>query len=358
MSADNKIEALEASVARFYERHSAKRIALATFLVGFFGLLTALGVYSWIGSGLFAALAGLLVGFVGIHAAFLVIVPPAKSLTKSRHLICGALRDPARIKSYSMNKVQLADAEGELYTLPARDLGVWKSLVVPFLIENQTRSNEPQRRKSTRKLTASERRYIEERRKEVLEIEKKIEEERKSLEKDRSELEARSADLKQAEELVIARLSGIEQTEAEIEQLRIVAAEHAEKDPSAEDTEAKAAELREKEAELTQLKERLAKDRQNLDIQKAEMRRLKESVTRTPFKNNSGSGSAPTGSLEEREAALAARSQQLEEAAQSLEKRASFVTDSENYLIERLDALSEREASIEQSEVDAGLRKD
>lgn len=358
MAADKKLEALEDAITRYYERYSAKRVALATFLVGFLSLLAALGVYAWLDSGLFAALAGLLLGFIGINTAFLVIVPPAKSLTQSKLLICGALKEPARIKSYSMEKVQLADEHGKLHSLASREHRLWKSLVVPYLIECQASGNAPEQRKSTRQLTASERRYIEERRKEVLEMEKKIEEERKSLDKDRSELEARSADVKQAEELVIARLSGVEQAEAEVEQLRMVAAERAEKNPTAYDTEAKAAELQEKEAELVALKERLAKDRQNLESQKAEMRRLKETATRSPFKAKQGEEAVSTGSLEDREAALEARSKQLEEEAKDLEKRASFVTDSENSLIERLDALSHREANIEQSEVDVGLRKD
>lgn len=361
MAADKKLEALEHSVARFYERYSAKRVALATFLVGLCSLMAAFCVYAWLDSGLYAALAGLLVGFIGIHAAFLVIVPPAKSLARSKQLICGALKEPARIKSYSMDKVQLADENGKLHTLASREQGLWKTLVVPYLIECHANGDGSARRQSTRRLTASERRHIEARRKEVLEMEKKIEAERKSLDKERSELEARSADLKQAEELVIARLSGVEQAEAEIEQLRIVAAERADKDAVAYDAkaaDAKAAELRAKETKLAELKERLAKDRQNLESQKAEMRRLKESATRTPFKAGNEAGAGSAGSLEDREAALEARRAQLEEEARALEKRANFVTDSENALIERLDALSQREASIEQSEVDAGLRKD
>jgi hypothetical protein len=39
-------------------------------------------------------------------------------------------------------------------------------------------------------------------------------------------------------------------------------------------------------------------------------------------------------------------------------QRTDYVTNSENSLIERLDALSQRESSVEQSEVNAGLRKD
>ena len=362
MARNTKLEKLEDAVIRYYDRYSAKRVALATFLVGFVSLLVSLAVYGWLQSGLYAALGCLFVGFIGINVAFLTIVPPAQSLAKGKHLICAALREPPRIKSYSMHKVELADANGKLHQLAPRDLKVWNQLVVPYLIECQASGDLSSGRKSTRHLTASERRYIEERRKEVLDLEKKIQDERKDLEKDRAELEARSADLKEAEEMVIARLSGIEQAEAELEQLRIVAAERADQDASAHDAraaEAKAAELRAKEAELTGLKERLAEDRCRLETQKAEMQRLRENVTRSPFPFAGSKGPQESGlSLEAREAALEARYRQLEDEARALEARSNYVADSENSLIERLDALSQREASIEQSEIDAGLRKD
>jgi len=359
MAKKDKAQELEDTIGRFYERHSAQRIAMATFGVGLLSLGGSLAVYWAFGSGLFAALGGLFVGFVGINVAFLTVVPPASSLHRVRNLITEAIKEPSLIKSYDMQKVQLSDSQGKVHTLAARELGIWTSLVVPYLIECQANGEQPTRKRSQRTLTASERKYIEQRRKEVLEMEKKIKAERKSLDNDRRELELRSTDLKQAEELVISRLNGVEQTEAEIEQLKIVAAERADVDASAYDAkaaESKAAELRAKEAELVELKNRLAVDRQSFESQKAELQRLKESVTRTPFAESKVSKSEQ--SIESREAALEARLKQLEDESQSLEKRTNFVTDSENSLIERLDALSEREANIEQSEVDAGLRKD
>jgi len=358
MTEKDKAAALEDAIARFYERYSTKRIALATFVVGLLSLVVSLAVYWALGSGLFAAIAFLFVGFIGINVAFLTIVPPASSLNQSRNLITKAIQDPARIKSYDMQQVQLADSKGKIHTLGARERGVWTSLVVPYLIECQAHGEQPTRKPSQRPLTASERKYIEQRRKEVLEIEKKIEDERKNLDKDRRELEMRSADLKQAEELVIARLNGVEEAEAELEQLKIVAAERADVDAAAYDAKAakaKAVELRAKEVELAELKERLAQDRQSFESQKADLQRLKKDVTRSPFPTSKG---ATDQSIEAREAALVARQKQLEEEAQSLETRSSFVSDSENSLIERLDALTEREAHIEQSEIDAGLRRD
>lgn len=360
MAEKNKLAELEATITRLYERHLSKRIALATFMVGLLCIVVSLAVYWFWGSGLIAAIAGFLVGFVGINFAFLTIVPPTSSLNVSRNLICEAIKDASLIKSYDMNKVQLADSQGEVHTLNARELSIWTTHVVPYLIACQANGGAPARKQSQRKLTASERKYIEQRRKEVLEMEKKIEEERKSLEADRRELEVRGADLKQAEELVISRLTGVEQAEAEIEQLKIVAAERADVDAAAYDAnaaEAKAAELRAKEKELSELKEQLAQDRQRLESQKSELQRLQESVTRTPFAEAS-SDTGSEQSMAAREAALEARLKKLEDESQALEKRSNYVTDTENSLIERLDALSHREATIEQNEIDAGLRQD
>lgn len=361
MAEKDKIEELERKITRYYERYSAKRVALATFLVGLLSLLVSLAMYWWLGSGLFASIGFLLGGFVGINVAFLTIVPPASSLAKSRDLICGALREPSRIKSYDMRKVQLANAKGKVITLAAREQSLWTALVVPYLIQCQAQGEMPRHEKSQRKLTASERKYIEQRRKEVLEMEKKIEDERKRLARERKELEERSEDLKQAEEMVIARLTGVEQVEAELEQLKIVAAERADKNAPAYDkaaAEAKEAELRAKEEELARMKERLAEDRQSLENQKAELNRLKQGMSRAPFPSQQFTNSSAEQSLKEREAALEARMKKLEEEASAIEQRASFVTDSENSLIERLDALTHREANVEQSEINAGLRKD
>lgn len=359
MSQKNKLDDIEKAIARFYDGYSAKRIALATLIVGVVIIFSALGVYSLTNSSLVSALVALVIGFIAINVAFLTIVPPALSLQKSKDLICGAIKDPSRIKSLDMQKVQLLDGKGETQTLGAREMGLWSRHVVPYLLQCQAEGKSPTRKKSSRTLTASERRYIEERRKEVLDIEKKIKEDRKKLETDHKEIEVRSADLKQAEEIVIARLTGVEQAEAELEQLKVAAAERADQSDAEYDkaaAETKAAELRAKESELAQLKEHLVKDREVFDQQKAEMKRLKESITKAPFPR--GKGSPAEMSLEEREAALEKRQNELLKDATDLEKRANFVADSENSLIERLDALTEREAHVEQSEINAGLKED
>lgn len=364
MSNSDKTAKLERSIERYYERLSVKRIALATLLVGLGSLFAAFLIFYFSGSALFAGLGCLATGFALTNVCFLTIVPPARALEASKAIICGAVHDPSRIVAYDKQKVQLKDEKGRVQTLKARDMVIWSELVVPHLIAGQAGGSAVISERTPRKLTASERKYIEERRKEVLEMEKSIAEERKRIESDRKELEARTTDLNEAEEVVISRLNNVEQAEAELEQLRVIAAERAEADASKQDpavAKARELELQAKEAELAAMRERLADDRKSLEEQKSQMEQLRQTVS--DASSQSSSKAADTGeqsgqSLEAREAALAARLKELEEAAEDIEARAMFVTESENSLIERLDALTHREATIEQSEIDAGLRKD
>ena len=364
MSAKNKTANLERAIERYYHRFSVKRVALATLLVGSGSLLAAFLVFYLSESALFAGLACLAAGFALTNVCFLTIVPPARSLELTKELIIAAIHNPGQIVAYDKQKVQLKDEKGRVHTLRARDMVIWTDQVVPHLIASQAKGNVAVPEQGPRKLTASERKYIEERRKEVLEMEKSIAEERERIEADREELEARTADLNQAEEVVISRLNNVEQAEAELEQLKIASAERAEADAAALDPEvakAKEAELQSKEAELASMRQRLAEDRKSLDEQKSQMEELRQSVTQAPLpaevEGTIKSGDAAQ-SIEAREAALEARLKELEAAAQEVEERATFVTESENSLIERLDELTHREATIEQSEIDAGLRED
>lgn len=364
MNDNNKTANLEKMIARYYDRYSVKRIAVATLLVGLGSLLVAFLILYWFGSALFAGLACLVTGFVLTNVCFLSIVPPARSLEATKEMICAAIHDRSRIVAYDKQKVQLQDEKGRVHTLKARDMVIWSEQVVPHLIAGQAEGQALVSKKSPRELTASERKYIEERRKEVVEMEKSIARERKRIEADRKELEARTADLNEAEEVVISRLYKVEEAEAELEQLKVAAAERDQADAAALDpavARAKEAELKEKEAELATMRRRLAEDRQSLDQQKSQMEQLRDSTTHGPSPAEAKAGKAggdTAESIEAREAALEARLKELEAAAQDIEERAMYVTESENSLIERLDELTHREATIEQNEIDAGMRKD
>ena len=295
------------------------------------------------------------IGVLAVTLCFLKLVPPTKELERKRDLIIDAVHNRDRIKSYTAQKAELRDPKGQPVTLSGQELAVWLKHVVPFLIENQVSTKKDRKQPTPRGLSESDREQLEQRRQEILEIEKSVKADQAKIARDKSELEKRIHDLEEAEETIIVRLNGIEQAEAEIEQLRIAVSERA--DQSADDYDKQlvakqAEELEKKEAELSQLRQRLATDKEYLKTQKAEMKVLEDAVHQ-----QGGSDSAPL-TIEQREAALIERQKKLEREAAELEARASYLTDSENTLIEKLDALTEREAIIEQNEVRSGIRKD
>jgi response regulator of citrate/malate metabolism len=62
--------------------------------------------------------------------------------------------------------------------------------------------------------------------------------------------------------------------------------------------------------------------------------------------------------LKQREAEIQERMTQIEREARDLEARSSYVTEVENSLVERLNNLSEREAYLEQNEINGGILRD
>jgi hypothetical protein len=199
MSQPIPIEDLEASIKHFYERYSAKKVALAAFLVGVFSIGFTYVAYALTGLVLVAIITFGIVGFLSVNLTMIFVVPPSKKLAESRELICSAIREPSRIKEIDKTGVKLADKEGEVRALNGAELEVWKTKVVPYFMQTQSTGQPVEKAKTQRKYTASERKYIEDRRREVKEIEKKIEVERRDLERERKEIEKRSAELRNLE---------------------------------------------------------------------------------------------------------------------------------------------------------------
>ncbi|PXA05002.1 hypothetical protein DDZ13_03280 [Coraliomargarita sinensis] len=199
MPSSTATEELETSIQQFYERYSAKRVALAAFMVGVFTIGLTYVAYAVTTMALVGIIVFGVVGLISVNLTMIYVVPPARKLTESCEMICMAIREPSRIKSADDKGVRLADKVGEVHALSGPDLEVWTSKVVPYFMQVQSAVEPVAQAKSERTFTPSERRYIEERRREVLEIEKRIEEERKELEKERRELEKRSAELREWE---------------------------------------------------------------------------------------------------------------------------------------------------------------
>ncbi len=347
MSSSAQAELLH-RVDRFYERHSAKCVSVAALLVGVFSFGGSLVLYMLFERFFVAVLAFLLIGVSVVFVALYSIVPPTKVLLASKNLIVGALNDPARIKAVDEKYVVLEGDDGKSRSLNQLEQHLWASIIVPYFMQNTARMR--QRRGTGRRLTKSEQRQMQERQAQLAELEKSVTQEREQLDQERSELSQRSASLKEAEDLVVERLNSVERSQAELDQLR----EDLSKQTSASARELsgedpgmlrrKESELKDKERELEELRSQQRRDRDVVARQKFELAELKDLAA-----------SNDEGQKAER---LAQRAKELEQAAKDLERRSRYVSEVEDSLVARLDELSEREASIEQDEVESGLRKD
>ncbi len=366
MPESSAIRKLQDRIDRRYEKHSAARVAMAASFVGVSAIGSCLLTYVFTSDGFLAAGVLGLVSLVTVNLGIFMIVPPVERLKASRANLIAAVQSPERIKGLRQRRVVIEDREGRAYTLNRLEQSVWESVIVPHVMQVGLGSREHTPGK--RRFTASERKYIETKRREVAEMEAALRAERDQLDTEKAEIETRNAALKEAEDMVIVRLTQVEEAEANIEQLRedLTAAET--RQARAEEGGAlveKEAQLREKEAELERLKRNLADDREIVEAQKTELNQLKGELLRSGeaasdvSEASAASGADDAGgAFADREKALEKRMREMEALAADLESRSNYVKQAEDSLIERLNQLTEREASVEQSEVEAGLRKD
>ncbi len=343
---------LETRIDHFYEVHSAKRVTLAAFLVG----IVSIGV-AWV-TYYFTLNAFLVIGaFAGssllaVNVAMFGIVPPTMRLADSKAFILGALKEPLRIKSVGKKRVQLQDSKGRVRTLNGFERVLWKTIVTPYFIEmNSGAGITPSGKPAETGLTNSEKKVLEKRQAELWAKEKELSAEGEKLRLERENLVARGRELKKAENLHLDRMSRVELAEAELAKLRVDVERSAAENKNAEVAAADAQLVKEKEdalkvkeEELESFKLRLVEDREQMEAQQAKLERMQGALLR---EQAASGGSAATG-----------KERDLEERAIELDERMRYVADVENDLIERLNQLSEREASVEQTEVEAGLRHD
>lgn len=358
---------LENSLDRFFRTYSTRRVALAALMLGIPSIGGAWLVYALTVSALFSVLAFGLVALVSINVAVLAVIPPADRLEKSKQLLLGAVKDRTRIKSIKKHKVTLLDPAGKARSLKGAELQAWESIIVPHFIKNGIDANHPQA-KPERKLTASERRYIDEQKKAMLEREKTMAEEQKRIahekariEAEREELKRRDQQLNAAEEIVINRLNEVETVQVELEQMRenldlqastLDGKQHAANDKVLRDREAA---LKSKESELEALKQQLLEDQNILRSQKTDLNQLKGELLRAGATDD---GQPVLPESANREQMLEERLRKLEAETRRLEERSRYVEEVESSLVDRLHSLSEREATVEQSEINSGLRSD
>lgn len=358
------MEELDSQIVSVYERHSNKRLATATFLVGLVSIGSALGSYVLFVNSYLTILIFALVSFSMVNLALYLIVPTTNKLKTSKQLIIDAVKDPTRVKSVERRHVTLSNAQGDAIRLTGMEQQVWDDLIVPFVMKHGA---EKSLNKKDSMVAKSERILAERKKQELSELEQSIKQESEKLRAEQAELAERATDLKAAENLVIERFSEVELAQAELEQLKEnLEFEASDKTVQQDSANADAinrreVELKAKEAELEQLKAKLIAEEKAAADHKKEFERLQRAAVDTGQTEVSASADGKVDRetlLKQREAELEARRLELDLATSDLENRYRHVEDAENTLIDRLNQLSEREAQVEQEEINVGSRHD
>lgn len=377
MPRQDSIEKLNTNIERYFERHASRCLLRALIITVAASASIAALCFLILGSQMMAIVAFGFSSFVSLNAAFIFFVPSTKRRSEARQVILRAAADPRMIDEVRPGAISLRGSNGESRELNRVEQQVWKELVVPFHCSMHTSSMGANRVNGERALTASEIRDFKAQRREFDEAKATMRSERDALDRQRFDLETlhrrltseqdalerargdvqeRSDALQTAEDMVISRLSEIEVAETEMAQMREnlaveQAAASTNVDPEYE------ARLKAKELELEALRRSLNEDKCMVEQQKTELNQLKGDLIRTSDSEDAP-GLTTDQSLAIREQALAEQLRKLKEATDELEARTQYVNEVEDSLVDRLNQISEREAFVEQGEINAGLRED
>jgi DNA repair exonuclease SbcCD ATPase subunit len=359
MSTKSAIVELEERIDHFYESHSVKRVAVAALVVGVVSVGICWATYNFTMNAYLATGAFAVTSLLMVNLVMFAIVPRTQRLAESKERLVGALKDPSRISSAEKNKVALLDAAGKTWKLNRLEQAVWESIVVPHLLRSnsgmglsvsaQPQEVVPSSEMSDERVSNVQKKIMEKRQAELIANRDELLSERKKLDEERAALNTRAKELRKMQDKLENRVSRVEASEMDVARLkenlrrRKQESQHVEMD-SAEHAmlEQKAAELKAKELELESAKQALATDRDQLEAKKLQLEGLQESVSDTVQSSD----------------LIDSKARELEEREAELEERLQYVANVENDLIDRLNQLSEREAEVEQTEVEAGIRKD
>jgi hypothetical protein len=376
MKMEHRIGALEANISRYFEKHASRCLIRA--VAGALVIAGVVAIVLWMvtTSRMISIASFGVLGLLSLNVLFLMLVPSIKSRKQSYALILSAAKDPSLILQMSSGTVAVKVEGGKPHKLTPIETKAWQAFVVPFLYKEYSMTLSSQKDVVEDGLSRSEMIRLKEQRKALKEDEARIREDRLELakkrqnisklqerllneEKDlqvaREEIQLRAESLEQAEELVISRLSEIEVAEAQMQQMR---EDLNSQQNSGQSSAADEARLKRKEAELDALRASLQEDKLVVEQQKTELNQLKGEIIREGVDETIPDFLSPEDSLRQRERELEAQFRKLKEAASDLEARTQYVQEVEDSLVDRLNSMSEREAFIEQGEVDAGLRAD
>jgi hypothetical protein len=359
LSPEKRNVALKARAEKYFQRKlKAKSIKVTTACFAGFSLALILAISFGI-LNLWTTLASILIaGTIGF-LLILKIFPTKEHTDKTFSLMLRAMEDPSIVQSSSLTKVTL-NAEDGAVTLDPVFLDVWLTILAPHLFSNHQNTLKEIRRHSARvqrnnqlgeskvkeqlsqlkqkqaKISAEENKMKEH----LLELQQK----QAKIAAEENKLKEREEQLHNAESMIIDQLTEIERTQEEVAVMRECAEENA---SDGNLSSAKVKELEAKERALAQMEAQLQEDREIVSAQKTELNQLKGELI-----SNSDSGASPGDEVVQ----LKQRIKELEEAKEDLDERAAYVQSVEEQLIDQLNALTEREAAVEQKEINAGMR--
>jgi hypothetical protein len=345
MPNSNIAQKLEKLLDVTFESRVRRQVISAIIIAAFAAILSAGTVYFLSQSIFWAILSCGVAGLCLLYITFVKLVTSSEEIEQFKALMLHVLRSPGAIVKATSQRVTICDKKGVSVTLSKQELNLWRAVVSPFLI---THRGAAMGSKSARQGPSSAA---------VKDLQAELDalvSFKERLESEQDELMARNVALSEAEELVIDRLYNVEVVEAQLEQLKVEAAEGA-ADRNADELLER---LKVKELEVETLKANLKEDQGIVMAQKTELNQLKGELIREFQKEPEATHAQDEAFAGSHEAEMLGELKSVKCLEEELNRRESDLTAAENVLLKRLDEITEREAFLEQHEVDAGLRRD
>ena len=331
---------LEERAKQHYQKKlqsKALKVSSLTFVGLSLCLLTAvfLGLLN-----IWTILASLVIAAATCFGVILRIFPTKADYESRFALMLRAVEDPAVIEHSALNKVKLKDKQ-KVVTLEPIFLDVWTAVIAPYLFTNHSntlkeiRSNsEKLKRENLEKKSAVEAQIAE------------LRAQKNELNNRMKKLQSRENQIQSAESSIINRFAELEKTQRDLQTMK---AELEHSSSQASESKERLQKLAEKEAAIAEMEAQLAEDRAIVATQKSELNQLKGELLASAEPGNQSSVD---------DSDLKKKIAELESAQADLEERSAYIETVENQLIEQLHALTEREAMLEQKEINAGVRSD
>jgi hypothetical protein len=327
-------------------------VAICAYLVmKDFGLLWYLGVVVLLG--------------VVMYGVLMRTFPTQGEQIRVAALMLRALDNPAVIKLSSSSKVILREGDTDLVLSPMFR-NVWGSTFCPYLTEKHNEALEAlhaaEERQHLEDLAAQARDHV--RRKQLDAQRTGIEASRMELDVLREDMDARDQELVAAKSALGASLDKVNLAKEELAGLREHDFTTTEKlEQREQEITTQEQEITTQEQELRKLQRQLGDDKEIVERQKTELNQLKGEMLKqgvqaaTP--NSADTAESDTNQpLATREAALRDLEATLQAEKLELEGRSEYIQTVEENLINQMQGLTEREAYVEQAEINSGLRVD